>query len=428
VVNQKNIIKVFNYSIKYILYIKYIFYILYIILNMSQMNNSCGSNKKENFCILGLGDCPKKKENFSLFGIGNRKENCCCIVDCDSGSKSIITNSIHNKTFNKNAISILTNNVTNTLTSAIVKSTQSTSAAASAYSKISTGTLNLAGDDNDDTLNFSVGQNIKVDVKAIQKSISSMDLSSVMANSIAATLRSHTSADNFQKLYNDAKSSDKSSFGSVLDAPTSSTSDVNNHIWNTTTSDVERNFTQLVKNNISTKSAQESLKTCSANLSQTSLIDIEGINAYGSHNKYTVNFNVMQKAVETLSCDQFTEDTKKQVISALNAVGIKTNDTSTTENTNELTNKAESEAHAGGLPGVIKAVGEAISNFFGAWTKPLMYVAIACIIACCLSSIASIVMMILKNRSSSSSDDSDDTGDDGGDNGGDAGDAGESDA
>lgn len=350
---------------------------------------------------------------------------CWHIIDCGSSSSSTVTNNINNNYIDKNSLSIFTNNVSKNIAKATVVSSQSTSASSSGYQQLDIKNITFGGYHNTDDLNITANQNSVINVKAIQSSIQNIDLSSVMANSIAAQLKSQSSVQQYNDLISKGNASLKQGLGSgILSGSMDVTAKANNNIWNNQETDVDRKFSQQIQNTIKQSMDEKAIKSCMSKVSQTTLVEIENITFTGAYNQDTGNISMFDQAVNSLVCKQLSDQTNEAVVNIMNKLGISSND----KTTGLAYNKAEAEASAAaedsGIAGVIDAIGNAVSEFFGAWTKPLMYVAIACIVLCCLSSFGLIAMMLLK--SSSDSSDSGDSGESG--DSGDSGDQGDSDS
>ena len=308
------------------------------------------------------------KEKFCAFGIG------------DCGSSATIKNNIHNNYVNASNLKIFTNNVNKSVAQSIVKSSQSTSSAASSYAKAEIGTIVLGGSHNTDTIAVELLQQTNLSVKSIQETTQTVDMSSLMGNAIAANLKSVSSSNDYTNLIDKANASMKS--GELAFTPQPVTANANNNIWNNQTNVVDRTFGQKISNYIKAQSQQISMKTCSSNISQDQILQIGSIVAEGEYNNETANVSLVQKISDKLLCKEFTDQSNKMITNVLNKLGIKTDDTSTGGTTTSAETSLEAKGEASGFDSIISALGEAISSVLGAYTKPLMYVAIACIVLC----------------------------------------------
>lgn len=349
---------------------------------------------------------------------------CWHIIDCGSSSSSTVTNTIHNNYIDKNDLSIFTQNVSKNVATAVVSSSQSTSASSSGTQQLDIKNITFGGYHNKDDLNITATQNTVINVKSIQSSIQNIDLSSVMANAIAAQLKSQSSDTQYNDLIAKGDSSLKQGVGSgILSSAMKVTAKANNNITNNQVIDVDRNFSQQIKNTISQNMNETDVKTCMTKACNTISIELENITFTGAYNQDTGNISMFTQAVTDLVCKELSDQTNTSVVTVMNKLGITSNDTSTGLAYNKAEAEATAAAEDSGIAGVINAIGNAVSKFFGAWTKPLMYVAIACIIVCCLSSFGLIAMMMIPKSKSSSSNDSSDSSDSG--DSGDSGDQGD---
>ena len=342
---------------------------------------------KENFCMWGIGDC---------------------------GSSTTLTNNIHNNYLDASNLKIFTDNVNQTVSNSLIKSTQQTSSAASSYAEADVGTIVLGGSHNTDTVDVELLQKTNISVKSLQQTVQAADMQSVLANAITANLKSMSSSNDYSNLVQQAQSTMKTG---ALSTPQPVTTNANNNIWNNNDTITDRTFSQQVENYIKTNSQNVSMTTCSSNISQDDLVKIGSIVAEGEYNKENAIISVTQLISDKLLCKEFTNQSNTIITKVLNQLGIKTDDTSTSTTETKTETKVKTEVVA---TGPIQDFFNGLTNLFGQYKQLIIAVVIAVLVLCCLSSVASVAMMMMGSKSSSSNNTSSENGDGDADAGADA--------
>jgi hypothetical protein len=332
---------------------------------------------KENFCMWGIGDC---------------------------GSTATLTNNIHNNYLDASSLKIFTDNVNQTVSNSLIKSTQQTSSAASSYAEADVGNIVLGGSHNTDNIAVELLQQTNISVKSLQQTVQAADMQSVLANAITANLKSMSSSNDYANLVQQAQNTMKTG---ALATPQPVTTNANNNIWNNQTTVTDRDFSQRVENYIKTSSQNVSMTTCSSNISQDDLVKIGNIVAEGEYNKENATISLTQLISDKLICKEFTNQSNTIITKVLNQLGIKTDDTTIAGTETKTETKVKNEVVA---TGPIQDFFNGLTNFFGQYKQIIIAVVIACVVLCCLSSLGSVAMMMMGSKSSSSDDDGTGTG------------------
>jgi len=269
-------------------------------------------------------------------------------------STSNSSQSIRNKTVNKNTINTLNETIMNSAVETIIKNASSCSSAINANNSCDMSNAKIGGD-------FTFGGNqiaqAKVNFNCIQANETSADMATAMMASMVAEMKSLNGTESAANLNNASQSSNKSGFASM---PSSSGSNAKtnetNNVTNKTISNVKNIFEQNLNNNFSVNTVNECIgKTNISNTQDLSNMDIGG----------SAKIECIQTASvdQVQNCKQLSSAIQKTTQSTLQELGLVVESESDTGTSTESTVASKSENVA---TGPIEEAGNAISSIVGA--------------------------------------------------------------
>jgi hypothetical protein len=284
-------------------------------------------------------------------------------------SKSKTSQSITNKTINKNYMDTLNNTIMNSAVETIIKNASSCSSAVNINNSCKLSNFNVGGD-----FNFGSSQtsNANVNFNCVQANKTSADMATSMIGTMMAEMKALNNTDAAVDLNSASNASQKSGFMSappIYGGNSSSSTNTNSstEITNETYSIVKNIFEQNLSNNFSVNTVNECIgKTNVSNSTDLSNIDVAG----------NAKINCVQTAsVEQVqNCKQLSESISSTTQKTFQELGL------TVQTESETITKTESDATSqaitrqGGLGAVGKGIADVVQatgNAFGSILGPL---------------------------------------------------------
>jgi len=304
-------------------------------------------------------------------------------------SRSTVTNNISNFTVNKSDLEAMNSSTNNFVTNNLMTDAANCSANSVQTTENDIGDITVVGNKSKVNANIDNSQDTKVSLQCIQQSITQMDISSSMANSILQNMQQSISNDAMTKMVNSASASMSAGAGGGLLNPfSSSNSSINMNLSNTQINDTTRKLSNYISNTVATTVKSDSIKDCFSKNVQMQQTKVGNVKVIGSENELNLNFSTKQIGQSLASCTQLTQQTSSVINKMANDFGLKIVDDTKNKTSNEGTNIAKAETKVAGFDAIIGAIFSGLQGIVGIYVA-----AIALVICCCLSVCAMIFIV-----------------------------------
>jgi hypothetical protein len=317
-------------------------------------------------------------------------------------SKSTVTNNISNLTVNKSNIEALNSSTNEFVTNNLMTDAAACSASSVQTSENEIGDITVIGKKSKVSSTFDSNQDTKVSLECIQQSITQMDISSAMANSILQNMEQSISNDAMTKLVSSAEASMKAGAGGgVLNPFSSSNSSINMNLSNTQINDTSRKLSNYISNKVATTVKSDSIKECFAKSVQMQKNTVGNVKLIGEDNEANFNFSTNQIGKSLATCQQLTQQTSSVVNQMATDFGLKIVDDTKNKVSTEATSKAKAETSVAGFDAIIDSIFGGLKGIVG------LYVAAIAAVCCCCLSVCAMIFIVprLGKKSESKTED-----------------------
>ena len=272
-------------------------------------------------------------------------------------SSSTVSNDISNFTVNKSSLEALNSSTNNFITNNLMADAANCSAKSVQTNENDIGDITVVGDRQRLNATIDNSQDTKVSLQCIQQSITQMDISSTMANSIMQNLQQSISNDAMAKVVSSAEASMKAGAGGGLLNPfSSSNSSINMKLSNTQINDTSRKLSNYISNTVANTVKSDSIKDCFSQNIQNQKTKVGNIKLIGSESDINLNFSTKQTGQSLATCQQLTQQTSSVISQMVADFGLKIVDDTKNKITNEATSKAKAETSVAGFDAIIGAI------------------------------------------------------------------------
>ena len=304
-------------------------------------------------------------------------------------SSSTVSNNISNFTLNKSDLEAMNSSTNNFVTNNLMTDAANCSANSVQTTENDIGDITVVGNKSKVNANIDNSQDTKVSLQCIQQSITQMDISSSMANSILQNMQQSISNDAMTKMVNSASASMSAGAGGGLLNPfSSSNSSINMNLSNTQINDTTRKLSNYISNTVATTVKSDSIKDCFSKNVQMQQTKVGNVKVIGSENELNLNFSTKQIGQSLASCTQLTQQTSSVINKMANDFGLKIVDDTKNKTSNEGTNIAKAETKVAGLDAIIGAIFSGLQGIVG------IYVAAIALVCCCCLSVCAMIFII----------------------------------
>ena len=338
------------------------------------------SDKMENFCVLGIGDC-------------------------GSNSTSTVNQNSNVNVINSNTLNQINQNINNFLTKTIVNNASKCSANISQIQEIDLGPIVASGKGTVvDIGGIDQTQNAAVSFDCVNADTLKNDMANGVLSEYIGALSNNFSANSLNNMDATAKSKTENqslSFGSA-----NANSNVNsNYVFNSSNI-ISNNIQNVLQNTISHDFDINTVKSCIAQVKQQQKTSSGGVNASDGAQVSIGGIRQGQGASILSKCLQTNSNITNLTNDIVQNLGLKVDNTANTSSENKMVGTAESESKNKGLlegfAGLIDSIGNVLTGILGNLTKPFIILSVLCCLCIMFISCGSSLMAVFKNSSNSS--------------------------
>jgi hypothetical protein len=298
-----------------------------------------------------------------------------------NSSKSSISQMVNNNTITKNMLDSFNQQITNVSTESIMKNVQKSAASDAQSSNIKIKGIRAVGPNSKVSgLQVNVSQTSVVTLDVLNKSIQDNQINSEISNAIMQQISQSLTNDQLAKLVSNGEAEQKVA-GFALTSGNSTESNVSTNITNTSLTDIQRRFSNIVNNTINNKSETLNYKDCIASSFKSAVVDVGQIEAIDGGTVENMVFDITQTSQVINKCVFDTIQSSKLTLDLASTVGLQVTDT--------IVNKQTADSEA------ISKASQTIESIFSLGS-------IISLVICVV--IVSVVLMIVKSLKSKGDD------------------------